>query len=117
MITVEEIAKQLYTTYCDGVGGVAYNGDKLPTADEFFTDPAKEKQVVAWTMAAATQLPVYQLLLETTQNLGHPAYGQSSSTTIAIDSLREGSFDFLRVLKDEDDDSYKTTAKSEGGVN
>lgn len=37
------------------------------------------------------------LLLETTRNLGHPAYGLSSGTTFAIDELREKCFDFLGV--------------------
>lgn len=36
-------------------------------------------------------------LLSTTQNLGHPAYGHSSSTSIAIDNIRNESFDFLEV--------------------
>ena len=40
-----------------------------------------------------------ELLFEATQNLGHPAYGQSSSCTIAIDELREKCFDFLGVPK------------------
>lgn len=37
------------------------------------------------------------LLLEATQNLGHPAYGVSSGTTFHIDELREKCFDFLGV--------------------
>lgn len=40
-----------------------------------------------------------ELLLETTRNLGHPSYGLSSGTTIAIDELRERAFDFLGVPK------------------
>ena len=40
-----------------------------------------------------------QLLLKATQNLGHPAYGLSSSTTFAIDDLREELFDYLEVPK------------------
>jgi hypothetical protein len=39
------------------------------------------------------------LLLQATQNLGHPAYNHSSSTTIGIDNLREKCFDFLGVPK------------------
>lgn len=39
-------------------------------------------------------------LLEATRNLGHPAYGHSSATTIGIDELREQLFDFLEVPKD-----------------
>jgi len=40
-----------------------------------------------------------QKLLKATQNLGHPAYGLSSSTTFGIDELREELFDFLEVPK------------------
>lgn len=40
---------------------------------------------------------MYERLLECTQNLGHPAYGHSSSTTIGIDELREKTFDFLEI--------------------
>jgi len=36
-----------------------------------------------------------QKLLQATQNFGHPAYGLSSSTTIAIDELRSELFDYL----------------------
>lgn len=39
-------------------------------------------------------------LLRATQNLGHPAYGLSSSTTSGIDELREELFDFLEIPKD-----------------
>jgi hypothetical protein len=45
-------AKQLYTAYCRGVGGVAYNGDALPTAEVFFADESKQKQVNAWLLVA-----------------------------------------------------------------
>jgi len=36
-------------------------------------------------------------LLEATRNLGHPAYGISSSTTIVIDELRNELFDYLDI--------------------
>jgi hypothetical protein len=41
-------------------------------------------------------------LLKTTQNIGHPAYNISSSTTIGIDSLREAAFDYLGIPKDHE---------------
>lgn len=41
-----------------------------------------------------------QKLLQATKNLGHPAYGHSSATTIGIDDLREELFDFLEIPKD-----------------
>lgn len=40
-----------------------------------------------------------QRLLKATQNLGHPAYGLSSSTTFSIDELREDNFDYLEIPK------------------
>lgn len=42
------LAGLLYTKYCDSVGGVAFNGDKLPGWAEFSVDPKKEKQIFAW---------------------------------------------------------------------
>tara|TARA_R110000765_G_scaffold320270_3_gene412276 strand:+ start:518 stop:700 length:183 start_codon:yes stop_codon:yes gene_type:complete len=52
MINKEYIAKELYSSYCEAVGGVAYNGDPLPTADDFFADESKTKQSNAWLVAA-----------------------------------------------------------------
>lgn len=42
----------MYDRYCEAVGGKAFNGDALPKADEFFTDPTKEKQANAWREVA-----------------------------------------------------------------
>lgn len=52
MSTLTKKAKDMYTAYCEGVGGVAYNGDKLPDADTLFADPTKEKVVNGWLKAA-----------------------------------------------------------------
>jgi hypothetical protein len=90
------LAHKIYNKYCESVGGKAFNGDPLPKAEEFFNDPAKQKQADAWRESTKE---IYELLLATTQNLGHPAYGLSSSTTIGIDELRERAFDFLEVPK------------------
>lgn len=46
------LAEQMYDAYCEAVGGLAFNGDKLPKADEFFKDSNKEKQANAWRVAA-----------------------------------------------------------------
>lgn len=46
------LAKKLYDTYCEAVGGVAYNGDKLPNSAEFFNDDSKQKQADAWRKTA-----------------------------------------------------------------
>lgn len=52
MLDPYELAAELYTTYCDSVGGVAYNGEPLPTWDEFSEDPNKETQAEAWVDVA-----------------------------------------------------------------
>lgn len=44
----EFVAAHLYTRYCKAVGGVAFNGDPLPTWEQFVADPEKAKQVAAW---------------------------------------------------------------------
>ena len=44
-------AKKAYDAYCEAVGGVAFNGDKLPSSEEFFNDPSKQKQANAWLVA------------------------------------------------------------------
>lgn len=52
MQDIEQIAGQLYTSYCAAVGGKAFNGDPLPTWDEFRHDIAKAKQADAWREVA-----------------------------------------------------------------
>jgi hypothetical protein len=46
------LACQLYTRYCEAVGGKAFNGDKLPTWDEFHSNPSKATQAKAWIEVA-----------------------------------------------------------------
>lgn len=43
-----DLTAYLYQTYCEKVGGVAFNGDKLPTWEEFEADPAKQKSAAGW---------------------------------------------------------------------
>lgn len=93
----ETLARKTYDKYCQAVGGKAFNGDLLPTSEQFFTDPTKQKQADAWRAAVEE---TYDLFLQCTQNLGHPAYNVSSSTTIGIDDLREKAFDYLGVPKE-----------------
>ena len=52
----EKLARLMYDRYNEEVGGVAWNGDKLPPADEFFEDPAKQKQANAWRVLAVEVL-------------------------------------------------------------
>lgn len=54
--TVVELADVMYTAYSSGVGGVAYNGDPLPTWEEFNADPEKVMQRDAWIKAAAAAI-------------------------------------------------------------
>lgn len=53
----EKLAGELYETYCEAVGGVAFNGDKLPAWADFKIDPAKQKQAAGWIAAARKALP------------------------------------------------------------
>lgn len=50
---LESIAAVLYEKYCEAVGGVAFNGDLLPTWAEFRTDANKTKQSEGWIAVAA----------------------------------------------------------------
>lgn len=52
MLDPYELAAELYSTYCQSVGGVAYNGDPLPTWEEFIADPAKATQAEGWVDVA-----------------------------------------------------------------
>jgi len=52
MDDIELIAEQLYSAYCEAVGGRAFNGDALPDWAEFRDDPRKQKQVDAWLATA-----------------------------------------------------------------
>jgi hypothetical protein len=49
---IEEFAGMLYESYCQQVGGVAWNGDNLPLWKEFRSDPTKYKQSDAWVVVA-----------------------------------------------------------------
>ena len=51
-----KLAGELYTTYCQSVGGKAFNGDPLPTWDEFSRDSNKQKQVDGWVAVANNAL-------------------------------------------------------------
>lgn len=51
-MNTEEVAIDLYDTYCAAVGGRAWNGAPLPTGAEFFADPQKQKQADAWRAVA-----------------------------------------------------------------
>lgn len=55
----EQNAKALYECYCKEVGGKAFNGDPLPSWEEFGKDPTKQKQANAWREVAklAVELP------------------------------------------------------------
>lgn len=48
---VEKLTELAYSTYCKEVGGIAFNGDKLPTWKQFTNDANKEKQANAWRKA------------------------------------------------------------------
>lgn len=56
MINIEEHAGFLYETYCNAVGGKAFNGDPLPSWSEFADDPKKQVQADAWREVARVSL-------------------------------------------------------------
>ncbi len=58
---VEELARLQYSNYISAVGGKAFNGDPLPSAEEFFTDDSKKKQADSWRSAAASGISWAQL--------------------------------------------------------
>jgi hypothetical protein len=51
-LTTDQIAEKLYETYCESVGGKAFNGDPLPNWLQFSMDPAKEVQANGWRSVA-----------------------------------------------------------------
>lgn len=53
MPDLEKIAGQLYAVYCKAVGNVNFQGDTLPTWEEFRADPNKKKQSDAWVEVAS----------------------------------------------------------------
>lgn len=48
VVESDVIAGELYEIYCAAVGGVAFNGDKLPGWVEFIRDPSKSLQSGGW---------------------------------------------------------------------
>lgn len=58
---INELAMLMYDNYCMAVGGKAFNGDKLPTSKDFFSDDSKKLQVNAWKSAAATSKTFFEL--------------------------------------------------------
>lgn len=61
MINEEQIAGELYESYCRAVGGKAFNGDPLPDWTTFRSDPSKQKQSDAWVETARRAM---QLLIQ-----------------------------------------------------
>lgn len=56
--SLEQHAALLYSTYCQAVGGFAFNGDPLPQWDEFAADPKKKVQAEAWRAVAKQSFAV-----------------------------------------------------------
>lgn len=52
----EDTARRFYDDYTSAVGGIAFNGEKLPSAEEFFEDETKQKQANAWRTVAGNAL-------------------------------------------------------------
>lgn len=58
MINKETLAAELYTKYCEAVGGKNFQGDPLPSAEEFFADETKKKQADAWIEIAKRAMEI-----------------------------------------------------------
>ena len=58
-LTSDEITELLYDVYCENVG-VNFNGDKLPSWDEFVSDPNKVKQANAWKAVGRAAKGIYE---------------------------------------------------------
>lgn len=60
--TIKELAVKAYEAYTAAVGGVNFKGEPLPSGEEFFSDPSKEKQAAGWIAAVdATKRDVFDL--------------------------------------------------------
>lgn len=51
-LTINGLAEEIYETYCEGVGGKAFDGTALPSWTVFSKDPEKAKQTRGWLAAA-----------------------------------------------------------------
>jgi hypothetical protein len=51
-VQTETLAARLYTTYCQAVGGKAFNGDPLPAWEVFVRDEWKQLQAEGWRAVA-----------------------------------------------------------------
>ena len=59
---LEQVACAAWTAYSKGVGGVAFNGDALPSWSEMVNDPVKAKIVEAWKAAASAAVSTFFIL-------------------------------------------------------
>jgi hypothetical protein len=59
-VNEEELADKLYTKYCVEVGGKAFNGDPLPSWQDFRDDPTKLVQSNAWVAVASTAIEFFE---------------------------------------------------------
>jgi hypothetical protein len=68
LANLEELTQIAYESYCNSVGGKAFNGDPLPSWKEFAADPAKFKQAQAWRNGILQALTRYTEMLTTRTN-------------------------------------------------
>jgi len=55
----EELAEIMYEEYNKAVGGKAFNGDPLPSWEDFYPHPDKQKQVNGWIASAKAAMKYY----------------------------------------------------------
>jgi hypothetical protein len=68
LVNLEELTQIVYESYCNSVGGKAFNGDPLPSWKELAADPAKFKQAQFWRNEILQGLTRYTEILTTRTN-------------------------------------------------
>lgn len=94
--TTERAARLFYDNYTAATGGIAFNGDKLPAADEFFEDPTKQKQANAWRVVAGNSV---ELLHNAGVLVEGPPEEEQQPTTNALDATGSS----LQEIKDTEE--------------
>ena len=84
---LDQTTAAAWNEYREVVGGVAYNGDPLPTWDQFRDDPNKAVQVKAWRRAVYESTNTYLSIIHQKQLARAKAEAGAATGPIAIASL------------------------------
>lgn len=105
----EKAARLFYDNYTAATGGITFNGDKLPAADEFFEDPTKQKQANAWRVVAGNSIQLMYdagVLVE-----GPPDEEEQQPTTNALGATGSS----LQEIKDTEEAGQEEIEESNPG--